>query len=64
MKELKIDMNEASDKAIKLYLQLKEELALGDNPIPPLSYPEEELPEPPLPEGKDEKTSDEDFTVG
>ena len=53
MKELKIDMNEASDKAIKLYLQLKEELALGDNPIPPLGYPDEELPEPPLPEGKD-----------
>jgi len=59
MKTIEIDMNKASDKVLKLYLQLKEELALGDNPVPPLAYPEEELPEPPEPSEKDEG-----FTIG
>lgn len=64
MKTIEIDMNTASDKALKLYLQLKEELALGDNPIPPLAYPDEEdLPEPPV-ETKTDEEKDKEFIVG
>lgn len=79
MKELKIDLNTASDKALRLFLELKAELGLEnegsnqdwrklpeqpeDKPVGTLAFPDEEEELPEPPLPEEKNPEDDGFVV-